>query len=32
MGKDGGYEYALLVLGATIAQALLGAGAFTFRR
>ena len=32
MGKDGGYEYALLVLGATIAQALLGAGAFTFRK
>ena len=32
MGKDGGYEYALLVLGATIAQALLGAGAFTLKR
>ena len=32
MGKDGGYEYVLLVLGATIAQALLGAGAFTFRK
>ena len=32
MGKDGGYEYALLVLGATIAQTLLGAGAFTFRK
>jgi putative oxidoreductase len=32
MSKDGGYEYALLVLGATIAQALLGAGAFTFRK
>jgi putative oxidoreductase len=32
MGKQGGYEYALLVLGATIAQALLGAGAFTLRR
>ena len=32
MGKDGGYEYALLVLGATIAQAFLGAGAFTLRR
>jgi putative oxidoreductase len=32
MGKDGGFEYSLLVLGATIAQALLGAGAFTFRR
>lgn len=32
MGKEGGYEYALLVLGATIAQALLGAGAFTLRK
>lgn len=32
MGKAGGYEYALLVLGATIAQALLGAGAFTLRK
>ena len=32
MDKDGGYEYALLVLGATIAQALLGAGAFTLRK
>jgi len=32
MGKDGGYEYALVMLGATVAQALLGAGAFTFRR
>jgi len=32
MGKDGGYEYALLVLGATIAQALLGTGAFTLRK
>jgi putative oxidoreductase len=32
MGKDGGYEYALLVLGATIAQALLGAGAFRLRK
>jgi putative oxidoreductase len=32
MGKDGGYEYAMLVLGATIAQALLGAGAFTLRK
>ena len=32
MGKDVGYEYALLVLGATIAQALLGAGAFTLRK
>jgi putative oxidoreductase len=27
-----GYEYALVVLGATIAQALLGAGAFTLKR
>ena len=32
MGKGGGYEYALLVLGATMAQALLGAGAFTLRK
>jgi putative oxidoreductase len=32
MGKEGGYEYALLVLCATIAQALLGAGAFTLKR
>ena len=32
MGRDGGFEYSLLVLAATIAQALLGAGAFTFRR
>ena len=32
MSKDGGYEYALLVLGATIAQALLGTGAFTLRK
>jgi len=32
MGKDGGYEYALLVLGATIAQTFLGAGAFTLRK
>ena len=32
MGKDGGYEYALLVLGATIAQAFLGAGSFTLRK
>jgi putative oxidoreductase len=32
MNKDGGYEFALLVLGATIAQALLGAGAFTLRK
>ena len=32
MGKEGGYEYVLVVLGATIAQAFLGAGAFTFRK
>lgn len=32
MDKDGGYEYVLLVLGATIAQAFLGAGAFTLRK
>jgi putative oxidoreductase len=32
MGKDSGYEYALLVLGATIAQAFLGAGSFTLRK
>ena len=29
---NGGYEYPLVVLGATIAQALLGAGAFTLRK
>lgn len=32
MSREGGYEYALLVLGATIAQAFLGAGAFTLRK
>jgi putative oxidoreductase len=32
MSRDGGYEYVLLVLGATVAQAFLGPGAFTFRR
>jgi putative oxidoreductase len=32
MSREGGYEYVLLVLAATIAQALLGAGAFTFRK
>jgi putative oxidoreductase len=32
MGREGGYEYAFLVLGATIAQALLGAGAFTLKK
>lgn len=30
-GKSG-YEYALVLLGATIAQALLGAGAFTLKK
>ena len=30
-GKNG-YEYVLLLLGATIAQAMLGAGAFTLRK
>ncbi len=32
MSKDGGYEYVLLLLAATVAQAFLGAGAFTLRR
>jgi putative oxidoreductase len=32
IGREGGYEYVLLVLGATIAQAFLGAGAFTLRK
>ena len=32
MGKDGGYEYPLLLLMATIAQALLGPGFFTLKR
>ena len=32
MDNASGYEYTLLVLGATIAQALLGAGAFTLRK
>jgi len=31
-GSKFGYEYALVVLGATIAQALLGAGAFTLKK
>jgi putative oxidoreductase len=31
-GSKIGYEYVLVMLGATIAQALLGAGAFTFRK
>jgi len=32
VGNKSGFEYVLLVLGATIAQALLGAGAFTLKR
>jgi putative oxidoreductase len=32
LGGKNGYEYVLVLLGATIAQALLGAGAFTFRK
>ena len=32
LGDKVGYEYALLLLGATIAQALLGAGAFTLKK
>ena len=32
LGAKYGYEYVLVLLGATIAQALLGAGAFTFRK
>ena len=32
MNKGGGYEFSLLVLGATIAQAFLGPGAFTLRK
>lgn len=32
MGRNGGYEYALFVLGATIAQAFLGSGAFTLKK
>ncbi len=32
MGKDGGYEYSLLVLGATVALALLGPGSFTLKK
>ncbi|MDO8476899.1 MAG: DoxX family membrane protein [Candidatus Rokubacteria bacterium] len=31
-GSKIGYEYVLVLLGATIAQALLGAGAFTLRK
>ena len=32
LGGKNGYEYVLVLLTATIAQALLGAGAFTFRK
>jgi putative oxidoreductase len=32
MKPEGGYEFALLVLGATIAQAFLGPGAFTLKK
>ena len=32
LGAKIGYEYVLLLLGATIAQALLGAGAFTLKK
>jgi hypothetical protein len=32
LGGKSGYEYVLVLLGATFAQALLGAGAFTFRK
>ena len=32
LGNKSGYEYVLVLLGASIAQALLGAGAFTFKR
>jgi len=31
-GSKNGYEYVLLLLGATLAQALLGAGAFTLKK
>ncbi len=31
-GTKNGYEYVLLLLGATVAQALLGAGAFTLKK
>jgi putative oxidoreductase len=31
-GGKNGYEYVLFLLGATVAQALLGAGAFTLKR
>ena len=32
LGNKNGYEYVLVLLGATIAQALLGAGAFTLKK
>lgn len=32
MGKDGGYEYVLLILAATLAQVFLGSGALALRR
>lgn len=32
MTPQGGYEYPLLVLGATVAQALLGPGSFTLKK
>ena len=32
MGGKNGYEYVFVLLGATIAQALLGAGAFTLKK
>ncbi len=32
LGSRSGYEYVLVLLGATIAQALLGAGAFTLKK
>jgi putative oxidoreductase len=32
VGNKSGFEYVLLVLGATIAQALLGPGAFTLKK
>ncbi|HLF47889.1 MAG TPA: DoxX family protein [Methylomirabilota bacterium] len=32
MKPEGGYEYPLLLLGATVAQAMLGAGSFTLKK
>lgn len=32
LGDKSGYEYVLLLLGATVAQAFLGAGAFTLKK